>query len=28
VLYTVTLLPRGPGRVPATLESVRMEAKT
>jgi site-specific DNA recombinase len=27
LLYTVTLLPRGPGRVPATLESVRMEPK-
>jgi hypothetical protein len=28
VLYKVTLLPRGPGRRPADLESVRMEAKT
>jgi DNA invertase Pin-like site-specific DNA recombinase len=28
VLYTVTLLPRGPGRIPPTLESVRMEAKS
>jgi DNA invertase Pin-like site-specific DNA recombinase len=28
VLYKVTLLPRGPGRKPAELESVRMEAKT
>jgi DNA invertase Pin-like site-specific DNA recombinase len=27
VLYTVTLLPRRPGRVPATLESVRMRPK-
>jgi DNA invertase Pin-like site-specific DNA recombinase len=28
LLYTVTLLPRGPGRKPAELESVRMEAKS
>jgi site-specific DNA recombinase len=27
LLYTVTLLPRGPGRKPAPLESVRMEPK-
>ena len=27
LLYKVTLLPRGPGRSPVTLESVRMEAK-
>jgi len=28
LLYEVTLLPRGPGRKPAELESVRMEPKT
>jgi DNA invertase Pin-like site-specific DNA recombinase len=27
LLYTVTLLPRPPGRIPPTLESVRMEPK-
>jgi len=28
LLYTVTLLPRGPGRAPLSVESVRMEPKT
>jgi DNA invertase Pin-like site-specific DNA recombinase len=28
LLYVVTLLPRGPGRKPAEIESVRMEAKS